>query len=104
MCDYCHSATKCEIIKCPNYEVCLVDCYQNRCFICKLLFGKDLVFSEQTAICDICTETNQQVKLPNCSHYTCIECFKQIYFFDETKYYLNPEKYGCPPCPNGCNN
>ncbi len=112
MCDYCHSMTKCEIIKCPNYEVCSSDfpkcignCHQNRCINCDIIFGNiDLVFSEQSNMCDICYISNQQVKLPDCSHYTCIECFKQIYFFDETKYYLNPEKYGCPSCPNDCNN
>ena len=25
-------------------------------------------------------------------------------FFDETRYHLSHESFGCPPCPNGCVN
>ena len=40
----------------------------------------------------------------NCSHSFCIECCKNLLFWDETRYHLSPEPYGCPPCPNGCIN
>jgi hypothetical protein len=40
----------------------------------------------------------------NCGHSFCIECCRNLLFWNETRYHLSPEPYGCPPCPNGCIN
>lgn len=55
--------------------------------------------------CSICNESKKQVKFPaNCGHWSCCECSRDILFWDESRYHLSPEPYGCPPCPNGCVN
>lgn len=37
-------------------------------------------------------------------YWFCVNCCKKILFWDESRYHLSPEPYGCPPCPNNCNN
>ena len=56
--------------------------------------------------CVVCYETsNKKLKFPaNCGHWFCVSCSRHILFWDETRYYLSPIQYGCPPCPNGCVN
>jgi hypothetical protein len=66
-------------------------------------FGK-LDIDETPIECPICTETEPSVRFPQCTHRVCPGCFRDIMFWDETRHHLDPLPYGCPPCPNGCEN
>jgi hypothetical protein len=46
----------------------------------------------------------KDMKFPPCNHYFCIDCCKKIIYWDAKEYHLSPEFYGCPECPNNCNN
>jgi hypothetical protein len=52
------------------------------------------------------TSENAMMKFPapGCSHWLCVKCSREIIYRDETRYHLDPRPFGCPPCPNGCNN
>jgi hypothetical protein len=108
MCPY-----NCQPIECPNYKLCkskfpkwVGDCHQNRCTNCDIFWGnKDLVFLTATENCPVCLEFKEEhIQFPNCTHSVCISCFGELNFFSEEKYHLNPCLYGCPPCPNKCEN
>ena len=105
-------------IKCKNYELCKhvlppnwFSWYGNYlCCSCDNSssgFGWDeLEFKDCNEECVICNETvTKKLKFPaNCGHWFCIPCSRNILFWDETRYHLSPEPFGCPPCPNGCVN
>lgn len=105
-------------IKCKNYELCRhilspnwFSWYGNYlCCTCdNSSFGfrwRELEFKDCNEECIICNKTvNKKVKFPTkCGHWFCILCSQNILFWDETRYHLSPEPYGCPPCPNGCKN
>lgn len=103
-----------EGIKCKNYELCqhiLPQMWFNIkgyyiCMNCDIFGWKELKFREGIEECIICNETGiKQVKFPtNCGHWFCVSCSRDILFWDETRYHLSPEPFGCPPCPNGCKN
>jgi len=55
--------------------------------------------------CPVCLgEHLPSVRLPQCTHRLCPDCFRCIMFWDETRHHLDPRPYGCPPCPNACDN
>jgi hypothetical protein len=54
--------------------------------------------------CVVCTTVGPSVKFPQCMHRACPACFKDIMFWDETRTHLDPRQFGCPPCPNACDN
>jgi hypothetical protein len=106
-------------IKCKNYELCESllpqDHYINignyLCMTCGSWFKFGLGWDELTFIdsneeCSICFNncTKKLIFPTNCGHSFCIKCSKNILFWDETRYHLSPEPYGCQPCPNGCIN
>ena len=107
-------------IKCKNYELCehilSPDWWENLanylCMSCGSWFKiggfgwNELEFRESDEECVVCYESsNKQVKFPaNCGHWFCCKCSRDILFWDETRYHLSPEPFGCPPCPNGCIN
>jgi len=106
-------------IKCKNYELCENILPPNHCkyyknYLCmtcgdwnKCGFGwNELEFINSNKECIICYKIcNKQVKFPtNCGHYFCINCSKEILFWDESRYHLSPVPFGCPICPNGCIN
>lgn len=107
-------------IKCKNYELCHedvpLDHYRNHanyfCMTCGSWFKlssfgwDDLEFKDCDEECIVCGENmNRKLKFPtNCGHWFCIPCSRNILFWDESRYHLNTEKYGCPPCSNGCIN
>ena len=107
-------------IKCKNYELCRHVLHPDHwkhlanylCITCGDWFKdggfgwNELEFKETNEECIICLEKNKKhLKFPtNCGHWFCIPCSKKILFFDETRYYLSPVSFGCPPCPNGCIN
>lgn len=101
-------------IKCKNYELCEAvlpnwwfDCKGKYFCIDCLSFGwGKLNFKYEEQECNVCNElVNVLVEFPtNCNHYFCCQCSRNILFWDETRYWLNPTLFGCPPCPNGCVN
>ena len=67
-------------------------------------FGR-LDIDETSATCPVCANSvNHMVRFPQCTHSVCVTCFREIMFFDESRAHLDPRPYGCPPCPNGCDN
>ena len=107
-------------IKCKNYELCehilppdSWECTASYlCMNCGKWFKvggfgwDELEFKDCNEECVICNETvTKKLKFPaNCGHWFCIPCSRNILFWDETRYHLSPEPFGCPPCPNGCVN
>lgn len=100
-------------IKCKNYNLCqsiLPKCWYDckgkyLCTKCDIFEWNELEFRDGIEECAVCNEIDKQVKFPtNCGHWFCVYCSRNILFWDETRYHLSPEPYGCPPCPNGCLN
>lgn len=102
-------------MSCPNDEFCgvkskLSDEYYSHfthCMTCRSFGWGTLHIHDAHDECSICgEEVSRKLKFPNkdCSHSFCLSCSRNIIFWDETRYHLNPCKYGCPPCPNGCIN
>ena len=100
---------------CENYELCghekVPEMGSPFCMTCGSWFkvggfGWDkLAFRDTQNVCVICMEfSGREIKFPACEHYFCVKCSKNILFWDETRYHLSPVPYGCPPCPNGCEN
>ena len=73
----------CQLIECPNYKMCntkrpecILDSHGGRCLHCNMLFGKNLEFIQEKDECDVCSEEKLEfVKMPNCTHKLCPECF-----------------------------
>jgi len=54
-----------------------MDCYDNRCLNCDMVFAINLEFTTDTLHCPICLEnTTNNTKMPNCDHKICNNCFK----------------------------
>ena len=101
--------------KCTNYEFCQHDKVpemgSDYCMTCgswfKMGFGWDkLTIVDSTDECIVCTNMcERKLMFPTkCGHSFCLPCSRKILFFDESTYHLSPVQYGCPPCPNGCEN
>jgi len=101
-------------IKCKNFELCQSILPPDNwemlanylCINCGVFAFNELEFRKSDEECIICFTTDyKQVKFPtNCGHWFCVSCARNILFWDETRYHLSPEPYGCQPCPNGCIN
>ena len=86
----------CEPIKCYNYNICntiaqkwYFGCHSGVCGDCNMLSyslfnsneysnNNKLLFKNNIE-CPICYETINGVKMLKCNHYTCYNCFKEIY-------------------------
>jgi hypothetical protein len=102
--------------KCKNYEFCednkVPEMASEYCMTCGSWFkvcgfGWDkLTIIDTTDECIICMNIcERKLVFPtNCGHSFCITCSRNILFCDETRYHLSPVPYGCPPCPNRCEN
>jgi hypothetical protein len=103
-----------EELNCVNYELCEHTTWSltgECCMTCGSWFkvggfGWDkLTFIDCVdEECGVCLNScNRKLLFPtNCGHSFCIRCSRELLFFDESKYHLDPCNYGCPPCPNGC--
>jgi len=99
--------------KCANYEFCTGEKMKGSeyCTTCcskfKCGFGWDkLTIVDAIDECAICmNDCGRKLMFPtNCGHSFCLDCSRNILFWDESRYYLSPVPYGCAPCPNGCAN
>ena len=109
-----------ETERCVNYEFCgeeppkwVIDHHRPYCMTCDMFkhskttihFNGTHQFRDTTSACCVCLEhKGREMKFPACSHWFCTGCCRALLYEDETRYHLNPESYGCPPCPNGCQN
>lgn len=103
-----------EMKTCENYLFCQNEVFERRpfCLQCGLYTSmcngwNKLDIRDTELKCDICNiYTGREMKHPYCNagHYFCISCSRNILLWDEIKYHLSPVPYGCPPCPNKCNN
>ena len=70
----------CKPVKCVNYIFCgesFTDKNINKCNNCtKIWKGKDPLLTDSNTTCQICKQVDNCVKLPECIHCICIECFQ----------------------------
>jgi hypothetical protein len=84
-------------IKCKNHLLCgavlpewWYDCKGHYlCSNCDCMFGKwqggkGVLPTKQDTECAVCLETGIAINLPNCEHYICINCFKRIWYGDDS--------------------
>jgi len=91
--------------QCVNYIFCKGTSFGNDlCLLCDIItedsegWGK-LEFKENDEECPVCYKKGIKMKFPtNCSHWYCIQCSKNLLYFQEDRYDICPVKYGCPPC------
>jgi hypothetical protein len=101
-------------IKCKNYRFCKgilpiwwYNCKEKYlCTSCDMFGWGELIIFESNDDCAVCMEGGKPtVMFPaDCGHFFCVDCTRRCLFWDETLLHLSPVPYGCPPCPNGCNN
>ena len=101
---------------CPNDEFCQAsitlrgggDYFEHftHCINCRMFRFGTLHIHDAAEACVVCGGLGRQLKFPNgeCVHSFCLACSRDIIFWKEERYHLNPCNYGCPPCPNGCEN
>ena len=84
---------------CSNFIVCNNICeYENNvCRECIMLFGKwrgkkEILTKNFSEICNICNTKEMCITRPDCDHYLCIKCFKNIYFHIDTQIIDDSEK------------
>lgn len=113
-----YDGSKCHCNRCPNSEMCgpewltedFVAMKGGYCINCDMFGfqGGRLSFRDCPAgeECAVCYGNGRQVKFPadGCVHWFCVGCTQTLVYWDETRYHLNPCLFGCPPCPNGCDN
>lgn len=103
----CH--LDCQILFCPNHEFCgstyplwFKDCRGDRCIYCDMAIGdKKLEFVSNEDKCPVCLEqASRKIIFPACSHKFCVQCSKNIIFWDGNNFRTDPVPYGAPPCPH----
>jgi hypothetical protein len=110
----------CELISCPNKVLCgravpewLCECFLNMCPTCGVMFGLPLgrqyvvkVVAEHME-CPVCYEDDKVlIEFPaECGHGFCAGCTKKLMtIVSKRDGEMSPVPYGCPVCPNGCQN
>jgi hypothetical protein len=95
--------------KCINYKFCkgtsYIELEENTCLLCGTWYtysegwGK-LEFIEDPALeCTVCYKVGIQMKFPtNCGHSFCIQCCRNLLYFQNEIYNICPIQYGCSPC------
>jgi len=91
--------------KCINYKFCNgIAIIEQECLLCGTWYshgegwGK-LEFIETNEECIICCKKGTQMKFPtNCGNSFCIQCCRNLLYWQEDRYDIDPIKYGCPPC------
>ena len=116
-----HFCVSCHTFrKCCNFDFCgfigpkwkYLYCYNGSCLECYKSFGPGVKLQMKKtdgddSECPICySENTKMVKFPakDCINWFCIDCCKTMIWRDPSRYHLNPILFGCPPCPNQCEN
>jgi hypothetical protein len=98
---------------CVNHELCNNEAIiEDFCITCKYWFStvglanSKLSVIDSVGECMICFKScRRKLEFPaDCGHVFCLHCSSHLLFGDDTRFYLSPEPYGCPPCPKGCTN
>ena len=83
--------------KCENYIICeTIFNYnnQNLCINCNHFFGKLIIYENNE--CPICLNYTKCIKLQNCDHCLCVNCFKRCFCSwknKKTQQFYNNETY-----------
>lgn len=84
-------AKKCSAVMCANYIVCnsfrpkwSLDRTNGLCSPCYEKFGK-LKIKQYGEECPVCMYEKVCVKLLNCDHYICVDCFKRFHYGPDKK-------------------
>jgi hypothetical protein len=108
---FAYDGSQCGCAKCPNFEMCRhwapqwsLDRFDGRCAKCCISFDRDLTFRDGVEPCAVCTEVGREMVFPACEHAFCTGCSHKLLWGSGRQFYLDPGPYGCPPCPNGCDN
>lgn len=111
-----YDGSRCYCVQCDNKEFCGNTWHDPDymhhgpyCINCLVLGLGRLLFRNcpEDDTCAVCMGNDRQVKFPaadGCTHWFCIECTQKLIWGDSTRYELDPCTFGCPPCPNGCDN
>lgn len=95
---------------CPNYELCqnfaVPGIGSPFCMTCGSWFKVGgfgwncLEFRNTEEACVVCFQhKGRELHFPTkCGHWFCISCCREILFWDETRYHIDPVEFGCPPC------
>jgi len=95
--------------KCLNYKFCnnisFPEINENLCILCCLWYedsegwGKLEFIESNNLECPVCYKIGDQMKFPtNCGHSFCIQCCKNLLYYQDNINDICPIKYGCPPC------
>lgn len=89
--DYIYSfpcVHNCKPLPCYNSFVCNRICplwclniHGGTCINCAVSFGK--LYFNGTNECPVCLDNKDLIKLPNCSHAMCSDCFKRCYMYSD---------------------
>lgn len=134
MCCYCHNseprvicpysrgcASCCRTVQCLNHVFCendfpgwVVPLYEGSCMNCSGILGngvqvetRPIQTDESCVVCTADSPDTVMMKFPateGCTHWYCLSCCRDLILWREQRYHLDPRSFGCPPCPNGCNN
>ena len=106
-----YDGSRCTCIRCHNFDICYgwitpnFDIHQGICMTCDMLLGRmSFRLPPPGEVCCVCMGTERQARFKQCQHWCCGQCMRNIMFWDETRYHIDPCGFGCPPCPNGCEN
>jgi len=84
-------AKKCSAVMCANHIVCnsfrpkwSLDRTNGLCSPCYEKFGK-LKIKQYGEECPVCMYEKVCVKLLNCDHYICVDCFKRFHYGPDKK-------------------
>lgn len=112
-------------VECTNFHFCggrepawiVEHFHEGYCSVCNALLFETSFYKNplrfrtpgqpDSPSCCVCMEKNQiMMKFPavDCVHWFCVQCSRDIILDDKTRYCVDPRLFGCPPCPNGCNN
>ena len=96
--------------QCPNFLLCEGQTRSKQgahamCTTCSIFGWERLLLAPQRDTCAVCLQdTATLIQFPACTHFFCVPCTQKLLLWDERFFHLSAGEYGCPPCPNGCQN
>ncbi|KAK3255133.1 hypothetical protein CYMTET_35606 [Cymbomonas tetramitiformis] len=115
--DKTYDGSNCFCEPCENAEFCgqrwispaYLEIHNGRCMNCAIMGHSGLEFRDAVPgeACAVCLEDGGRLMrfpVKDCQHWFCIGCTRMLVYGDECRYHLDPRMFGCPPCPNECEN